>query len=170
MIAEDVESRKGETIMARTKCAVCGSDNNQDGDMFCGDCGRRLSQSPATICAEQAEVKPPTETLSDGSAPIREPPAPMRRVGGISGLVIFFLGIVLLVATFVVALLAFLNPDRVGDFAKLIPAPEGEWGGALKGIGYAVAVGFLFVMGSVGGRIASLGIKMFKAQPSSGSD
>ena len=153
--------------MARTKCAVCGSDNNQEGDVFCGDCGQRLSQS--TVYAAPARVKPPTATPSDRSAPIGES-APMRRVGGVSGLVIFSLGIVLLVATFVVALLAFLNPDRVGDFGKLIPAPEGEWASALKGIGYAVAIGFLLVMGSVGGRIASLGITMFKAQQSSGSD
>jgi hypothetical protein len=40
----------------------------------------------------------------------------------------------------------------------------------LKGIGYAVAIGFLFVMGSVAGRITTLGIRMFKAQPSSETD
>lgn len=94
----------------------------------------------------------------------------MAKKANISGLIIFFLGIALLVATFVVALLAFLNPDRVGDFGKLIPAPEGEWGGALKGIGYAVAIGLLMVMGSMGGRITALGIRMFKAQPSSEPD
>jgi hypothetical protein len=94
----------------------------------------------------------------------------MARKANISGLVVFFLGIALLVATFVVALLGFLNPDRVADFGKLIPAPEGEWGSALKGIGYAVAIGFLLVMGSIAGKITALGIRMFKAQPSSETD
>jgi len=94
----------------------------------------------------------------------------MAKKASILGLVVFFLGILLLLVTFVVALLAFLTPDRVADFGKLIPAPEGEWEGALKGIGYAVAIGFLFVMGSVAGRITTLGIRMFKAQPSSETD
>ncbi len=91
----------------------------------------------------------------------------MAKKANISGLVVFFLGIALLVATFVVALLAFINPDRVADFGKLIPTPEGNWEGALKGVGYVVAIGFLWVMGSIGGRIATHGIRMFKAQPAS---
>jgi hypothetical protein len=94
----------------------------------------------------------------------------MAKKANISGLIVFFLGIVLLVAAFVVALLAFIMPDRVADFGKLIPAPEGEWGGAVKALGYAVAIGLLMVMGSIGGRITALGIRMFKAQPSSEPD
>lgn len=153
--------------MASTKCPVCGSDENQKGDMFCGDCGQRLSQSPPLVNAAQAEVKPPPARLSDRSAPILEPPASMKRAGGISGLAVFFLGIGLLIATFVLALLAFLNPDRVVDFGKLVPAPEGEWAGAVKGLGYAVAIAVLMAMGSIAGRITALGITMFKARPSS---
>jgi hypothetical protein len=91
----------------------------------------------------------------------------MARKASISGLVVFFVGIALLVVTFVVALLAFINPDRVGGFGDLIPAPEGEWEGAVTALGYLVAIGLLMVLGYVAGRIAGLGIRMFKAQPSS---
>jgi hypothetical protein len=94
----------------------------------------------------------------------------MKKWAGISGLIVFFLGIVLLVATFVMALLTFLNPDRVSDFSKLIPTPESDWGGILTVLGYAVAVALLMVMGSVAGRITALGIRMVKAQPSSEPD
>lgn len=153
--------------MASTKCPVCGSDNNQEGDVFCGDCGNRLAQSSPADYAARAKVELPTAPLSDRSQPIREPPAPIRRAGVTSGFVVFSLGIALLVATFVVALLAFLNPDQLEDFGKLIPAPEGDWQGAVKALGYAVAVALLVVIGIIAGRIAALGIKMFKARPSS---
>jgi hypothetical protein len=94
----------------------------------------------------------------------------MAKKANISGLVVFFLGIALLVATFIVALLAFIIPDRVADFGDLIPAPDGDWEGAVKALGYAVAVALLMVVVSIAGRIAALGIRMFKAQPSSEPD
>jgi len=94
----------------------------------------------------------------------------MARKASASGLVVFFVGIVLLVVTFIVALLAFINPDRVGGFGDLIPTPEGDWEGVVKALGYLVAIGLLMVLGCVAGRIAALGIRMFKAQPSSETD
>lgn len=94
----------------------------------------------------------------------------MAKKASTSGLVVFFLGIVLLLVTFVVALAAFLNPDWVSNFGKLIPAPEGDWEGAVKALGYAVAIGLLMVLGSVGGKVAAMGIRMFKARPSSETD
>lgn len=94
----------------------------------------------------------------------------MARKASTSGLVVFFLGILLLVATFIVSLVAFVSPDSIGDFGKLIPAPEGDWQGVIKALGYLVAIGLLMVLTSVGGRIATLGIKMFKARPSSEAD
>lgn len=90
--------------------------------------------------------------------------------GPISGLVVFFLGIALIVVTFVFALLAFLNPERIQAFTNLIPASEGEFEGAIKAIGYVVAVGLLWVMGSLAGRMAGHGIQMFKSKPSSEGD
>ena len=89
------------------------------------------------------------------------------KAGPISGLVVFFLGIALLIVTFVFALLAFLSPERIEAFTDLIPASEGEFEGAIKAIGYLVAVGLLWVMGSLAGRVAAHGIQMFKSKPSS---
>jgi hypothetical protein len=94
----------------------------------------------------------------------------MAKKASTSGLVVFFLGIVLLVVTFIVALLAFINPDRVGGFGDLIPAPEGDWEGVVIALGYLVAIGLLMVLGWVAGKIAAMGIRMFKAQPSSELD
>ena len=88
----------------------------------------------------------------------------------VSGLVVFFLGIALLLVTFVFALLAFLNPERIEAFTDLIPASEGEFEGAIKAIGYLVAVALLWVMGSVAGRIAGHGIQMFKSKPTAEGD
>lgn len=94
----------------------------------------------------------------------------MAKKASTSGLVVFFVGIALLVVTFVVALVAFINPDRVGGFGDLIPGPEGDWEGVVIALGYLVAVGLLMVLGWVAGKIAAMGIRMFKAQPSSESD
>ena len=88
------------------------------------------------------------------------------KAGPISGLVVFFLGIALLIVTFVFALLAFLSPERIEAFTDLIPASEGEFEGAIKAIGYLVAVGLLWVMGSLARRVAAHGIQMFKSKPS----
>lgn len=86
------------------------------------------------------------------------------------GLVVFFVGIVLLILTFVYAILAFLNPERIQAFTDLIPASEGEFEGAIKAIGYLVAIALLWVMGSIGGRLTAHGIQMFKSRPSSEGD
>ena len=159
-------SRKGEAIVAKSECPFCGSEDAQEGEVFCAGCGRRLTQPAATTSVTQPAVEPAAAAPSEASAPIREPPAHKRRVGGTSGLVVFSLGIVLLLATFVVALLAFLNPDLLERFGKLIPGAEGEWGSVLKGIGYAVALGFLLLVRSVGGRIALFGIKKLNRRSS----
>ena len=92
------------------------------------------------------------------------------KAGLISGLVVFFLGIALLIITFVLALMAFMNPERIQAFSDLIPASEGDFEGAIKAMGYIVAIGLLWVMGSVAGRIVGHGIRMFKSKPSSESD
>lgn len=92
------------------------------------------------------------------------------KTGSISGLVVFFLGIVMLILTFVFALLAFLNPERIQAFTDLIPASEGEFEGAIKAIGYIVAIALLWVMGSIGGRVVAHGVQMFKSRPSSEGD
>ena len=94
----------------------------------------------------------------------------MARAGNISGLLVFFVGIGLLIFTFVLAYLAFSNPDRIKAFTDLIPGSGGEFEGAVKAIGYVVAIGLLWVMGSLAGRIVGHGIGMFKARPSAEGD
>jgi F0F1-type ATP synthase membrane subunit c/vacuolar-type H+-ATPase subunit K len=83
----------------------------------------------------------------------------------LSGLAVFFLGIALLIFVFFAAHTVFTDPDRLGPFANLIPDSEAEYDSAMKALGYAVAIGLLFVMGSVAGRIAKHGIEMYKARP-----
>ncbi len=92
------------------------------------------------------------------------------RTGSLSGLVVFFLGIALLILTFVFTLLAFLNPERIEAFIDLIPGSGGEYEGAVKAIGYLVAVALLWVMGSVAGRIVGHGIQMYRSKPAAESD
>ena len=94
----------------------------------------------------------------------------MKKTGSISGLVVFFVGIALLILTFVFAFLTFTNPERIADFKNLIPASGGEYEGLIKAVGYVVAIGLLLVMGFVGGKIAGYGIGMYRARPSTESD
>ena len=94
----------------------------------------------------------------------------MRKTASISGLVVFFVGIALLILTFVFAFLAFANPDRIADFRNLVPDSGGEYEGLIKAVGYIVAIGLLLVMGFVGGKIAGYGIGMYRARPSTESD
>jgi hypothetical protein len=79
-------------------------------------------------------------------------------------------GIALLILTFVFASLAFTNPDGIADFKNLIPTSGGEYEGAIKVLGYVIAIGLLLVMGFVGGRIAGYGIGMYRTRPSTESD
>ena len=107
--------------------------------------------------------------------PVEDMPKTVRTSGlaktaSISGLVIFFVGIALLIATFVVPILVFLNPDSLADFRELIPAPEGEWQSLVQSVGYAVAAGLVSVMLSVCVRTMEFGFRMFKAKPSSETD
>jgi len=91
----------------------------------------------------------------------------VERVISLSGLAVFFLGIALLIFVFFATYTVFTNPDRLGPFANLIPDSDAEYESAIKALGYAVAIGLLFVMGSVAGRIARHGIEMYQARPSS---
>ena len=94
----------------------------------------------------------------------------MKKAGNISGLVVFFVGIALLILTFVFAALAFANPDRIADFKNLIPNSGGEFEGLFKAVGYLIAIGLLYVMGFIGGKIAGHGIGMYRTRPSTESD
>ncbi len=94
----------------------------------------------------------------------------MKKTSTISGLVVFFVGIGLLFFTFVVAYLAFADPDKLVHFTNLIPNSGGQYEGLVKALGYIVAIGLLLVMVLVGGKITKLGIDMYGARPSTEYD
>lgn len=89
----------------------------------------------------------------------------VEKMISLSGLAVFFLGIALLVLIFFIAYALFTDPDKLGPFANLIPDSDVEYESALKAFGYLVAIGLLWVMGSIAARIAKHGIEMYKAQP-----
>ena len=89
----------------------------------------------------------------------------MRRTGRISGLVSFFVGIALLLATFILAAMAFADPDRLARFTNLIPYSGGDYEGLVKAVGYLIAIGLLLVMVLVGALVTRRGLEMYEAKP-----
>ncbi|PTD93883.1 hypothetical protein C9439_05430 [archaeon SCG-AAA382B04] len=83
-----------------------------------------------------------------------------------SGVVIFFLGIILLLFTFYVVYSVFTNPEALSGFQALAPQVGGELGQVIGPVvnvmTYLVAALLLWVMGSISGRITKYGISMYK--------
>ena len=80
-----------------------------------------------------------------------------------SGLIVFFLGIGLLCLTFFLAFVTFIDPSKISPFKELIPnSVEGETESLVEVLVYLIAVIILWVMGSIGGRIAKTGLEMYK--------
>jgi serine/threonine-protein kinase len=52
--------------MAKIKCPNCGSETNEEGDSFCGDCGTELRGATLT------DVQAPTEAAVNMPIPVRE--------------------------------------------------------------------------------------------------
>ena len=67
-----------ELNVAKIKCLSCGCENNQAGDVFCGDCGAKLAEMPSVGPAAQSEVKP-VAPVSAGQA------AAVQRAAPVSG-------------------------------------------------------------------------------------
>lgn len=91
-----------------------------------------------------------------------------RLTRDVIGLAVFFLGVALLILTFYTAYSVFTNPETLKGFAALGPEVEGGEIGKLIGpvvemMSYVIAGLLLWVMGSVGGRIAKHGMKMYTA-------
>jgi hypothetical protein len=84
----------------------------------------------------------------------------LERVEKISGILIFFVGVGLLIFTFFLAYTLFINPSTLLSFSGLIPnIPENEF---LRLLSYLIPILLLLVMSSVAGKIALIGIKMCK--------
>ncbi len=83
------------------------------------------------------------------------------------GVAIFALGLILLLFTFYTAFSVFTNPSALEGFSQLIP--KGEGGGVLGSVFniviYVVGALLLWVMGSISGRIAKHGIKIYISTP-----
>ena len=94
----------------------------------------------------------------------------MARAGNISGLLVFFVGICHDHFHPCPCLSCIHQSGQDKDLSDLIPGSEREFEGAVKALGYVVAIGLLWVMGSLAGRIVGHGIGMFKARPSAEGD
>lgn len=87
------------------------------------------------------------------------------------GFALFLLGAGLLIFTFFTAYRVFSNPDSLGGFAQLV-SPSGDQGVGkiLKIAVYPIAGLLLWVMGSVSGRLAKHGYKLYTAKLDSETD
>ncbi len=77
-----------------------------------------------------------------------------------TGYVVFALGIVLLVGTFYLAVHTYLNPEFVEPFSDLVEIEEEGLAQFVNFLIYLIPVLFLFVMGSIAGKITKYGINM----------
>jgi len=68
--------KKGERRMANIRCQSCGSENNQEGDQFCGDCGTKLPPPPVVQAPPQPVVQPLPPVVQPPPQPVMQPPPP----------------------------------------------------------------------------------------------
>lgn len=76
-----------------------------------------------------------------------------------AGQIVFALGVGLLCSVFALGVLAFLDPGTLAGFADLVPES-----GLYQTLAYLIAVGLLWVMGSIAGRILSYGLAMVRSE------
>lgn len=87
------------------------------------------------------------------------------------GFALFLLGAGLLIFTFFTAYRVFTNPTTLGGFAELVSPSGGQGVGKILKIAvYPIAGLLLWVMGSVSGRLAKHGLKMYTAKIDSETD
>ncbi|MBS7624605.1 MAG: hypothetical protein QXF59_05635 [Candidatus Bathyarchaeia archaeon] len=97
------------------------------------------------------------------------------KTGHIAGLIVFFLGIALLAFTFCNGLLFLMYPERLADFAKLIPQievrgqPEDPFSSLYiimtRIAAYLIPALLLLVLGYIASRITMHGIQMYRTKP-----
>jgi serine/threonine-protein kinase len=86
---------KGVVKMGRIKCQSCGSENNQDGDVFCGDCGTKMV-APQPVQPPPAVVQPlppvvmpaPPQPVMQPAAPVAQPLSPVMQPPALSPAVV----------------------------------------------------------------------------------
>jgi len=80
-----------------------------------------------------------------------------------TGYIVFGLGIVLLLVTFYLAIHTYLNPEFIEGFSDLVEIGEENLAQFVDFLIYLIPVLFLFVMGSVAGKITKYGIQMIRS-------
>ncbi len=87
------------------------------------------------------------------------------------GLFLLLLGAALLILTFFTTYKVFMNPASLEGFAQLVTPSDGQGvGKILKVAIYPIAGLLLWVMGSVSGRLANQGYKMYTTEFDSEKD
>ena len=85
------------------------------------------------------------------------------------GIGVFFVGVGLLIFTFYLAYTTYTNPKTLLPFCELMPTITGEGilgllGNLSKILGYIIPTLLFFVMSFIAGKIAMLGIEMYKSK------
>lgn len=93
----------------------------------------------------------------------------MKNNNQIFGYIVLVIGLILLLATFYLAINMFLNPDTMQDFSSLVDTGGGGINNLVEVMLYFFPLVLLLVMGSMGGRIAKYGIKLVRS-PENGEE
>jgi hypothetical protein len=99
----------------------------------------------------------------------------LDRIGSISGLIIFFMGVGLMLFTFYTGYTFIMNPDSLTGFAKLVPPSKVEVSaggmpipgleeliGATRMFAYLIPTSLILAMGYVASKISAAGIQMYR--------
>lgn len=87
----------------------------------------------------------------------------MKNNNQIFGYVVLIIGLILLLITFYLAINMFLYPDTMQAFSDLIDTGGGGIDNLVEVMLYFFPLVLLLVMGSMGGRIATYGIKLVRS-------
>lgn len=99
---------------------------------------------------------------------MRESDSP-DKIGLISGIAAFFIGIALLILTFYAGFILFLDPSKLLVFADLVPILEASGGGIFaifaRVNAYIIPIILLFVLGYIASKITAHGIQLYGTRP-----